>query len=318
MNNIKNTDILEHWYHQYFNNIDKKILDIVAWSDYEAFSIYKNYRWVYDKELLSNILGYKVLKLEDYKKCNFYPVIVKPKINMEGMSKWAYKVNAEEYLNLDRKNMIMQSFFTGNHLTTDFCVRKGKILDFFTFKCHKNSNGSFYLFESIDSMSLSKHLRFDVCNDEIKPIYKFIEKTMIGYTGFINVETIGNNIIEIHLRPSIQYFDICGDMLENFCNYLYKSKDSILPGIYEPAYFEKTYSKVYRKKYNCKPLMLNIPKFPEHIRSIQKCFDNNCLLSDYSQDEFSYVYMVINGTNINSIKRFGKVLDTRINFKKVI
>lgn len=317
MNSIKSTDILEHWYSQYFKDIKSDILNMVSWSDYESFGLYKNYRWVYDKELLSNILNYDVLKIEDYKKCNFYPVIAKRRINIDGMGKWSYKANSESDIKLHRKDMIIQSFFEGEHLTTDFCVRKGKILDYFSFKCHKDNKGSFFLFESIDSLSLSKEVRLDICKSEIKNAYKFIENYLVGYTGFVNIETIGNNIIEIHLRPSYQYFDICGDMLENFCKYLYNNRNNILPGRYDPVSFEKTYSKIYRKQYNCKPLMIKIPKLPYNIRSVQRCFDNNCSLSDYEQDEFSYLYMVINGTNLNSIKRFGKILDSRICFKKI-
>jgi len=258
---------LDPWEFQYVK--DLKDHEALAWTDEDAYHRYLPYSWIYDKYLLALRTGVPTVDLQ-IESPTAYPVMVKPRINLEGMSKDAYVAQSIEDIG-SRRGMIAQHFLTGDHLTTDFVIRDGQVIDSFTFLAH-SENGSFFLFEAVDTQQ--------------PQVINFLNSLELR-TGVVNVETIGGEILEIHLRPSVQFYDICGGLIERL-------PKLIKGGLWTSTTFEETYSLVYRtgedKILTKVPIVLENPA----IRSIQLTWKEGLPLSAVTQDTHSFRFMVIN------------------------
>ena len=275
------------------NKIPKNLL---PWNDREAFKQYPNLEWVYDKHTMSKEMDTKVWDLNTETPDRF-PVIVKPRTNLLGGGVGAYKANNLNEIK-SRKDMIAQPYFTGRHLSTDFIIYQGVIVDWYSFAGHKDKNDSFVLFSSIDEYDKSAAMA--------------VQKIPLE-NGIINVETIDNNIIEMHLRPSAQFYDISGKFLEKF---LTQYERRILAGNYEHSEFEKTYSKVIRVKTDGVPKYTGNLELPEGVRSVLFSWIPDKPLSEIeSQDPYSYRLLVINGTDLAVLNNFAEQLQKEIVIK---
>jgi hypothetical protein len=178
-------------YHKLYNILKCKI-DIPI-NDYDAWLRHPDHRWVYNRMELSEfqMIKFGPMPLEPPRKC--YPVIIKPITNLYGMGKGIIKINNEadfysEYGNTD----FWMEFFEGEHISHDFIILDGKVQYKLAFKGYKDDKitGKFDHWESIDL-------------DKIKTphiINKLIDNFFKKYTGCLNIETIGDKIIECHLR----------------------------------------------------------------------------------------------------------------------
>jgi len=269
--------------------INLKDADLVPWGDNDAFYRYPKYSHIYDKYLLTKVINsLKVWDLEKEIPTKF-PVIVKPKVNLFGLGKNSYVADNVEEIE-DCEGLVAQEFVEGTHYSTDFVLDRGKIIDSFTFIGNKNYYGDFILWESIPF------------SDKIK---NNVEDVLPDFTGICNFESIDGNIIEGHLRGSLQFFDICGGMLEQMPKY-FKSGD------YTPVKFEKTYSKVLRTRHDGLLVVNNIPKKVQHIRSVQLCFEKNTPLSATDPNSFRKRYCVVNSDNVNQMERYSEELRNNV------
>lgn len=280
---------LDHWEYQYIT--DNPYQNLVPLTDIDAKRYFKKQSWVYNKyELLKFMSQTKIWDL-DKELPNQFPVMVKPKENLMGMGKGAYKANSIGDIK-ETKGMMAQEFLDGNHISTDYAIWEDSIIDEFSFLCHKDDKGSFVVFESIN--------KEDTCDQATY----LINKLKINF-GFINIETIAGRIIEVHLRPSMQFYDICGGLIGNFLTQ-FGNKTKVKD--YHKSIYEKTYSVITRCEDDM--LILNNPKVELSsrlfFRSSQFCWEENKPLSAQEQDEFSYRIMCLNGTNLNFLIKFSK------------
>jgi hypothetical protein len=251
-------------------------------SDEQAYDVYENHRHWYDKLFLakrwSNIPTV------------FGEVVKKPRCNLEGMSKNCTYFDLEE-------NIIQQKV-EGRHLTIDWCINpkippKSNIpwQRYSVFEGHKDFNNSFYLFESLPYLdSWEVYSKIDLI---IKELVKE------GYQGrFVNFEFIGPYLIEMHLRPSVQFMDIDGGLIKfGLCG-------GELPTPHD------SYSYVYRQNQDATLIKHKTPIFfPDSISSYQVCCEAKHKLSEYTQDYISYRKYVINGVNKKDVIEFKNVLD---------
>jgi len=275
------------WEELYIKNL--KDADVLAWGDSDAFYRYPKYNYIYDKYLLSKITN--TIKVWDLEKeiPNQYPLIIKPKTNLFGLSKDSYVAFSEDEIE-DIQGMIAQEFAQGTHYSTDYVLLRGKVIDSFTFIGHKNFYNDFILWESQEFPDIIK---------------SHIESCLNDYTGVANFESINGKIIEGHLRGSLQFYDICGGLLS-------KLPDLIKTGNYVPVKFEKTYSKVLRTRHNGYVKIKNLPRLISGLRSIQLCHSPNEKLSITDPGSYRRRYCIINGTNLKQIDNFTKMLKGNI------
>lgn len=286
--------ILDAWEKKYLTKLKDR--DILAWSDAEAVYKYPKWKWIYDKyELHRYLQMVPTWNLwDEFPK--EYPIFVKPRININGLGFGSGKVNSLFEI-FDRGlcgTHIGQPILSGDHVSTDIVFDGEILVDYFSFYCRYNSRGNLVLFEST--------------NTPPKPaLIKKLSKIGEG-RRVMNVETIGNKPLEVHLRPSVQFYDISGGLLEQMPNF-------IQTGAWRPVRQESTYSRVFRRPNDSRAARPSkIPPYPSGIRSIQFCWESQKRLSKHGQDPNSFKYLVVNGTNLRNINAYGRMLTNLITF----
>jgi len=269
----------------------------IAWSDEEAFTRYPKHNFVYDK--LHVGMHHTDLKTYDLEKTmpQQYPVIVKPRVNLFGMGLNSYVASAPQEIE-DFKGMIAQEISRGSHLTTDLLMKNGRILDTFTFECHKNFYGSFIYFESTNKYSVK--------------VMSTVTKLLHDYTGVVCVEYIGDNIIDWHLRPASQFINISADIIPRSVDFL--STGNLKPGRED----NKTYSLVYRTRYNS--IISNKPQISPRqngLRSVTYTYDTWYPLGNDANDTLTYRYMYLNGTDFKELTIVGDKIRQQLSVQRV-
>lgn len=274
---------LEPWELKYLENVP--YADAIPWTDEGAWERYPNLRWVYNKQILSAYTNHLAHELSlELPRVSEYPVIVKPKTNLMGMGKGAKVCRSEYELPSERQGLIWQKYLTGLHTTTDYVLEYGRVITSFSFIGARDKNDSFILFASTP-LSHSLPLR--------------LLKDLESYRGVLNAEFIGGQLIEAHLRPSVQFFDISGGLLPQLGRWATQ-------GILHLPKYEMTYSRVYRRKKDAILSCRTIPNVPIGVRSYQLCWEEGERLSKYAQDEHSFRVLVVNGTDFGKVSSYGK------------
>lgn len=190
--------------------MDKHIHNLYCINDVQAFIKYQNYNFVYNKfdlikkqNITCNIVGV-------YPNEYTFPIIIKPIINLFGMSRDVQLCKNNDDYALFLKNTPHPSSFwmpyydTIDHFTCDILMCAGKVVYSNTFRCISTKQVGIF----------KKHIYI---NDYIidKKLICFLENYIVNYTGCLNIEIMDNVVIEIHLRFN-------GD------NYIYKENPQIL------------------------------------------------------------------------------------------
>jgi hypothetical protein len=156
-------------------------------NDKDAYQNFYEYNEVYNKLLLSQLQNLDaapigITPIE-------FPVIIKPIINLYGMSNGFKKINnLEEYRKTIYYGMFWQKYLDGIQYNVDINMKNGKIIQYFCVISEPDNDGMFkYHYYKKDYVLSNK-------------IIIFIEKILRNYTGFINIEIINEYIIELHLR----------------------------------------------------------------------------------------------------------------------
>ena len=206
---------------------DKYIFPI---NDISAYLTFDDYQIIYNKLFLSQIqnLDSNPIPIVPLK----FPVVIKPIINLNGMSKGFYKINSEEEynklcLNKNLAGYFYQSYLSGTQYNYDIIIRNGKILDYFCTISYPLEDGMFDYHEYIPKKK-SKPIS--------KKNIKILEDLLEDYSGFINVEIIDDFIIEAHLRLNGDMFIFSDtDCLKLVNFYLTNVYDKI--NIFDSIYF---------------------------------------------------------------------------------
>jgi len=163
--------------------------DIAAWTHFEK------YRWVYDKMRLAESQHMECGPLGIIPKK--FPVFLKPIYNLYGGSISAYKIDDikmyDKHQNFHPGRFWVE-FFEGDHLQHDLAIYNGEIVWSNTFLGLKFFLGDKYTgaFDYWERQYMTEEMS-SVLQD-------WVTKHMPDYSGVINCETIGCNIIEVHLR----------------------------------------------------------------------------------------------------------------------
>ena len=267
--------LIDPWERKYIKNLKDK--ELVTWDDFYAWQFLPKHSWVYDKYLLSKYTGVLTFDLEtEIPHSSDFPLIIKPRTNFEGLSKNAYIASSPDEIE-HIQGMIAQKYLTGHQGTADVVMKDGVMIDKFAFTTHKNHYDEIKLFSSNPFFPLK--------------VRQKLEMILRDYTGVCNVEYIEDQIIEIHLRPSLQFYDICGGFIEALPAF-YKT------GKWKPIKYVKTFSRVYRTLQNGYPEVLQMPnKLPDNVTSIKLCWKDGKKVAETDASLGGNRYRGINGKN---------------------
>lgn len=186
-------------------------------------NIHNSDLWVYNKLILSRVLGYTCGPIgSSVPKPDFY--IVRPMMNMLGMGRFARKEWIYKYTEQYHPGEFWCEIFHGPHLSVDFKNKKSELVVLGT----REPFSPLYKWEKWEK--IDQEVDFpEVLND------------LVGSYEYINCEFIGNRLIEVHFRqnPDFRYGNTVAipvwkdDELKNSDSYNYiRDEDYLRTGFY--------------------------------------------------------------------------------------
>lgn len=187
------------WRMQYFEGVVCPGDLIIPTEDGDAYMLFPKYRWLYNKLQIAERQHIRCAPhgLEPDR----YPVFSKPIYNMRGMGAGSQILGSrEEYLRGQLPGHMWMDLLEGEHVSTDAAIVDGRAHWWRHTVGLPIGRGMFdyWLVEAASRGSLEAHLG------------QWLDAHFRGYTGMINLETIGGKIIEGHLRFSDQWPDLYG------------------------------------------------------------------------------------------------------------
>lgn len=186
------------WRMQYFEGVDCPDDLFIPTEDSDAYRLYPEHRWVYNKLLMAESQGLEAaphgLPPERF------PVFSKPVYNLRGMGIESRVIRGrEEYERAQTAGHMWMPLLEGEHVSTDAAVVEGEAVWFRHVVGVPLEGGMF------DYWTVLAEPR-----PELEAYLSAWLRRLAGYSGAVNLETIGGRIIECHLRFSDQWPDLYG------------------------------------------------------------------------------------------------------------
>ncbi len=187
------------WRMQYFEGVPcPENIDIPT-EDGDAWAWYPAYKWVYNKLMIaeSQDLACAPHGLDPVA----FPVFSKPIYNMRGMGAGSRIIRSlKEYKHMQRPGHMWMPLFEGAHVSSDVAVVDGEP------RWWRHVSGA-----ALEGCMFDYWSVHAAANPEVENYCgEWIRKRLTGYTGMLNLETIGGRIIEVHLRFADQWPDLYG------------------------------------------------------------------------------------------------------------
>ena len=187
------------WRMQYFEDIDCPDDVTIPTDDEHAYMLFPDHRWIYNKLLVCDTQG--VAGAPHGVPPPSFPVFSKPIYNMHGMGVGGRVIDSEAELaaNMNAGHMWM-ALADGEHVSSDAVLIGGEA------QWWRHSVGAALAEGVFDYWTVLAQERPEIeryCGDWLRTNLK-------GYSGAVNIETIGGRIIEVHLRFADQWPDLYG------------------------------------------------------------------------------------------------------------
>jgi hypothetical protein len=187
------------WRTQFFDHVPCPPDVVIPLKDFDAWRLFPAHRWVYDKMAVALTQGLDAAP-HGVPPPSF-PVFSKPIINLRSMGSGSRVIETEDdYRSTLTAGHIWCTLLTGEHVSTDAAVLDGHPVWW------RHATGAPAPGGTFDYWHIHAEPNPAVeawCGD-------WIRKNLAGYTGMINLETIGARIIECHLRFADQWPDLYG------------------------------------------------------------------------------------------------------------
>jgi hypothetical protein len=188
---------VDPWRLQYFAHVDTDAN--IPTEDSDAWQWYPAHRFVYDKLALA--LGQKLDAAPHGVPPPRYPVFSKPIVNLKGMGVGSRVLNSEaDYSEHYAPGHFWMTLLDGRHVSSDIAVVDGEP------RWWRHTTGKPAGEGTFDYWLV--HAEPDAAIEE--SCGAWVRKNLVGYSGMLNLETIGATIIEAHLRFSDQWPDLYG------------------------------------------------------------------------------------------------------------
>jgi hypothetical protein len=185
------------WRLQYFSHVTTAAK--IPTEDRDAWQWYPAQRWIYDK--LAVALSQGLDAGPHGTPAPHFPVFSKPIVNLKGMGVGSRVLRSQaDYEAHYAPGHFWMTLLDGRHVSSDVAVVRGEPRWWRHVTGKPAGEGTF------DYWVI--HAEPDGGIEQ--PCGAWIEKNLPGYTGMLNLETIGGTIIEAHLRFADQWPDLYG------------------------------------------------------------------------------------------------------------
>ena len=185
------------WRLQYFAHVKTDVK--IPTEDSDAWLWYPAQRWVYDK--LAVALSQNLDAAPHGVTPPRFPVFSKPIVNLRGMGIDSRVLQSQaDYERHSTPGHFWMTLLEGRHVSTDVAVLDGapRWWRHVTGKPAGEGTFDYWIVHAEPDAAIEAH-----CG-------AWIEKNLAGYSGMLNLETIGGTIIEAHLRFADQWPDLYG------------------------------------------------------------------------------------------------------------
>ena len=190
---------IDPWRTQYFDSVACPADVFIPTEDSDAWTWNPLHRWIYDK--LAVALSQGLQAAPHGVAPQSFPVFSKPIYNLKGMGVGSrVLLSADDYIEAYRPGHFWSTLLTGDHVSSDVAVVDGVPRWWRHARGITAGEGTFDHWE-VRAEAVPKIEGW--CGD-------WCRKHLKGYTGLINLETIGGRIIEAHLRFADQWPDLYG------------------------------------------------------------------------------------------------------------
>jgi hypothetical protein len=187
------------WRMQYFEDAACPPDLMIPVEDYDSWSWFPDHRWVYNK--IEVALSQGLDAAPHGVRPRAFPVFSKPIINMNGMGAGSRVLRTyQDYLAHYAPGHMWMPLLEGLHVSSDVAVVNG------TPAWWRHATGKPGVEGTFDYWTV--HAAPDGGIEQRSG--DWIRKNLVGYTGMMNLETIGGTIIEAHLRFADQWPDLYG------------------------------------------------------------------------------------------------------------
>jgi hypothetical protein len=203
---------VDPWRFQYFDHV--KTAANIPTEDCDAWQWYPVHRWVYDK--LAVALSQNLDAAPHGVEPPGFPVFSKPIVNLKGMGVGSRVLRtAADYEQHYAPGHFWMTLLDGRHVSSDLAVVDGEP------RWWRHSTGKPAGEGTFDYWTVHAEPDADIearCG-------AWTQKNLAGYTGMLNLETIGGTIIEAHLRFADQWPDLYGPGWVDALVGLYENRD---------------------------------------------------------------------------------------------
>ena len=185
------------WRLQYFEGIEVPREVRIPTEDPDGYQWHPAQRHIYNKLFVAESQGLTCAPHGVTPRA--FPVFSKPIINLRGMGVGSRVLHdLEDYQRHLTPGHFWMTLLEGEHVSTDVAVVKGRTLWWRHCRGTPATEGTFdhWLIEAGGRPSLEAYLG------------SWVSRHLTGYTGMLNLETIGERIIEAHLRVTDQWPDL--------------------------------------------------------------------------------------------------------------
>jgi hypothetical protein len=187
------------WRAQYFEGVACPEEVVIPTDDDEAWRLHPAHRWVYNKLLVCETQGLEhgphgIAPPR-------FPVFSKPIYNLRGMGVGGHVITSrEQYEREQAPGHLWMPVFSGEHVSSDVAVVDGTPLWW------RHTSGAALGRGTFDYWTVMAEQRPAIeayCGE-------WLRRHLRGFSGLVNLETIGGTIIECHLRFADQWVDLYG------------------------------------------------------------------------------------------------------------
>jgi hypothetical protein len=190
---------IDPWRMQYFEWVACPADVFISTEDSDSWNWYPRHRWVYDKVAVA--LSQGLAAAPHGVEPPAFPVFSKPITNLKGMGVGSRVLRtADDYVTYYAPGHMWMTLLEGRHVSSDVAVVDGHAAWWRHATGKPGAEGTF------------DHWTIHAAADgEIESQARdWIARHLAGYTGMVNLETIGERIIEVHLRFADQWPDLYG------------------------------------------------------------------------------------------------------------
>ena len=190
---------IDPWRTQYFTRVPCPDDVFIPTEDSDAWLWNPDHRWVYDK--LAVALSQGLEAAPHGVSPPHYPVFSKPIYNLKGMGVGSRPLQSEsDYITAYQPGHFWATLLEGDHVSSDVVVIDGEP------KWWRHAHGVTGDRGTFDYWEIGR-----APNTAVEDwATAWSRKHLKGYSGIINLETIGARIIEMHLRFADQWPDLYG------------------------------------------------------------------------------------------------------------